>query len=50
MFEAFLKEEHARQYSGTDDDMADNFEKWLSELTVDNWYAYMVEFDELNPA
>ena len=29
-FEEYLKETHAKQYHGTDDDMPDCFEEWLS--------------------
>ena len=28
----FLQWEHAKQYMGTDDDMPDNFDSWVSEL------------------
>ncbi len=32
MFEDFLKSKHAETYMGTDDDMSENFERWLSNL------------------
>lgn len=32
MFEDFLKEKHAENYMGTDDNMPDDFERWLSNL------------------
>jgi len=31
-FEDFLKEKHAKNYMGTDDDMPDDFERWVGEL------------------
>lgn len=31
-----LKHIHAEQYSGTDDNMSDDFENWLTELTSDD--------------
>lgn len=34
MFEDFLKEKHAKNYMGTDDNMPDDFERWLSNLDV----------------
>lgn len=38
-FEDFLKEEHARNYSGTDDDMYDAFESWLAQLEIDEFIS-----------
>ena len=32
MFEYFLKDKHAEQYHGLDDDMPDDFERWVSNL------------------
>lgn len=32
MFEDFLKEKHAENYMGTDDNMPDSFERWLENL------------------
>lgn len=31
-FESFLKDEHAKNYTGLDDDMPDSFENWLTNL------------------
>lgn len=31
-FEDFLKDEHAKGYSGTDDDMSDAFDTWVTGL------------------
>ena len=33
-FEDFLKELHAKSYTGTDDDMPEAFDAWLGELDV----------------
>jgi len=40
VFTEFLKEEHANYYNGTDDNMPEAFEKWLSELSTDEWIDY----------
>jgi hypothetical protein len=37
LFEDFLQERHSDQYTGTKDDMADDYEKWLSELDIEAW-------------
>jgi hypothetical protein len=34
-FEDYLKDLHGLNYMGTDDDMPDKFEAWLSKLDVD---------------
>ena len=36
-FEDFLKEEHASNYHGTDDDMPDAFDHWISNLQGDEY-------------
>ena len=33
-FEEFLKDEYAKQYTGTDDDMLDDYHSWL-EMDID---------------
>ncbi len=40
LFEDFLKEEHAEDYHGTDDDMPDAFEAWVERLTMDELVDY----------
>lgn len=35
-FEDFLKEKHAEDYHGTDDDMSDAFDAWLTDMQVDD--------------
>ena len=32
-----LKEEHAEDYHGTDDDMPDAYESWLEDLTLEDY-------------
>jgi L-lactate utilization protein LutC len=39
-FEEFLQDMHAELYNGTDDDMPDAFEKWLSELDSDAYISW----------
>ena len=39
-FEEYLKEQHAKMYMGTDDDMPDSFERWLTEMAVDDLIAF----------
>lgn len=39
-FQQHLREEHSKNYMGTDDDMPETFEKWLSDLSIDEWFAY----------
>lgn len=33
-FEEFLQDKHALTYTGTDDDMSDDFDEWVTELSV----------------
>jgi len=39
-FEHFLAEIHAKQYRGSDDDMPDAFNDFLSDLSVETWLKY----------
>ena len=39
-FEDFLRDQHAKEYAGTDDDMADDYEKWLAALTDNEWKRF----------
>jgi hypothetical protein len=49
--EEHLKDLHARNYTGTDDDMPDSFQAYLVNLDVDEWiklaneYAKYVQID-----
>ena len=36
-FETFLMDKHAKDYTGIKDQMIDSFEKWISELQVDDF-------------
>ena len=36
-----LKEIHAKQYTGLDDDMPDDFENWIVELTKEELEEYL---------
>lgn len=40
-FREYLEEQHAKTYTGSDDDMPDAFEKWLSELELEDWINFM---------
>ena len=39
-FEDFLKDKHAENYMGTDDDMPDSFDNWLGEQDSITIHAY----------
>lgn len=43
-FEDFLKEVHAREYMGLDDDMPDAFDVWLGDLNGEDYIRYGDEF------
>ena len=38
--------EHAHNYSGTDDDMPDNFDKWLEQLDSEEYMEFAQEYGE----
>lgn len=38
-FEDFLKDWHAKDYTGTDDDMPDAYAEWLEDLEIDTWLS-----------
>ena len=40
LFEDFLREQHGDQYTGTDDDMPDNFDDWICELSGEDFIQY----------
>ncbi len=44
--EEYLKNVHARNYTGTDDDMPDSFEAYLVNLDVDEWIKLADEYVE----
>jgi hypothetical protein len=39
-FEDYLKQVHAENYHGLDDDMPDAFDEWLTELSADDFIQY----------
>lgn len=47
-FEEFLIDVHAKQYIGLDDDMPDDFDRWLQDLSVDEWLEYGDKFKNEN--
>jgi len=45
-FENYLKDRHAEEYNGIDDDMPDAFDEWVVELNTDDWIKYGNEYAE----
>lgn len=39
-FEDYLKDAHAEEYTGTDDDMPDAYDNWLGELDGEEYIKY----------
>ena len=39
-FEDYLYEQHAKQYTGLDDDMADDWGEWVAEMCPNDMIAY----------
>ena len=46
-FEEYLKDIHSKHYMGTDDDMSDNFDTWLSKLETSELIYYADDFKNL---
>lgn len=46
-FQEYLKEIHSKHYMGTDDDMSDNFDTWLSRLDTSELIYYADDFKTL---
>jgi len=44
MFEDYLKDVHAKNYTGTDDNMPDAFDNWLSNLDGQEYIDYADEY------
>lgn len=42
-FDQYLRDIHAKQYTGTDDDMPDDFEFWVSQLKADEIMKFAEE-------
>ena len=45
-FEEFLREKHAKDYHGTDDDMVDAFEEWWTLRYPETMIEYAEEWHE----
>ncbi len=45
-FEDFLKEKHAKNYTGTDDDMPDAFDNWLGQLDGQEYMDFAQEWGD----
>ena len=45
-FEDYLRERHAAQYQGLDDDMGEDFDDWLADLDVETLLQYGDLFGE----
>lgn len=43
-FEDFLKSKHAEEYTGTDDDITDDFDSWISIFSSEDWIVYANEY------
>lgn len=39
-FKSFLIDKHARQYTGLDDEMPEDFSEWLAGLDPETWIEY----------
>ena len=46
-FEEYLKEIHSKDYMGTDDDMPDSFESWITELEPETLIEHANVFSKL---
>ena len=43
-FEEYLQDIHAKDYTGSGDDMGEAFDEWLQALQVDDWFKYVKEY------
>lgn len=43
--EDLLQDIHAENYMGTDDDMPDAFENWITNLTLEEVQAYIKKYE-----
>ena len=39
-FENYLRDQHALDYTGLDDDMYDNYIEWTCSFDYEDWIAY----------
>jgi len=44
--EDLLQDIHAENYMGTDDDMPDAFENWITNLTLEEVQAYIKKYEQ----
>lgn len=45
-FEEYLQTKHAEQYRGVDDDMPDDFERWLCDLGIEEIVKYAEKWND----
>ena len=46
-FETYLQDKHADQYNGLDDEMPENFDDWITDLSCDEWIDYAEAWHKL---
>jgi len=46
-FEKYIQYTHAEDYAGTDDDMPEAYEEWLSDLDMDTLILYANDYGEI---
>ena len=39
-FEDYLQDQHALDFTGTDDMMPDDYEEWLQDISIDDWIEF----------
>jgi len=47
-FDRFLQNKHGKNYIGTDDNMPDDYEDWLSKLDIQEVIDYAIDFISQN--
>lgn len=45
-FEQFMRDIHAKQYRGLDDEMPDDFSDWLSNMDIQQIVIYEEQFEK----
>lgn len=46
-FEEFLQQKHAEQYKGTDDDMEEDYERWIMELEIEQIIQFAEKWHDI---
>lgn len=46
-FEDYLQTKHAQQYTGLDDEMPDDYNDWLDQLSIEEVIDYADEYTEI---